>query len=184
MATISRPSPPALSPPIRRPVAPHPGLEVVLEPLRPENAVAQARRGLAGLREWAFWRVAFVSLCGVALFGTAPLYLMSLSSYLSTEGDNAIYIILAKALATGHGFTNIQGPTPRIESQYPFVFPLLLAPIVRFWGTDAVLQTQALVTAFALGSFVLAFCLFRRWLGSAILALAIVLASAASDLVW
>ncbi len=143
-----------------------------------------ATREAVGFGDWAIWRSAFVIICLVAAFGTAAIYLLSLTSYLSVEGDNAVYIILAKALATGHGYTDIQGPVPRVEAQYPFLFPLLLTPIVFAFGTGAVMLMQFLVTLFALGSFAVGFFLFRRWLNSAPLALVIVLATASSDLVW
>jgi hypothetical protein len=136
------------------------------------------------LAAWAIGRPAGITLCLLALAGTAVLYAISMTGNLSVEGDNAIYIILAKAMATGHGYTNIQGPVPRIEAQFPPMFPVLLIPVVGAWGVGGVLQMEAVVTAFALGSFVVSFFLFRRWLGSAILALAIVLGTAASDLVW
>lgn len=141
-------------------------------------------RRRVGSRLWPAARVAVGVLVLAAFAGVAALYLLSLTPSLNTEGDNAGYIILAKALATGHGYTDIQEPTPRIEAQYPPVFPLLLAPVVRLWGTGAVWPMEALVTACALGAFVLAFVLFRRWTGSTLLALTITLGTASSDLVW
>ncbi|MGH2409116.1 MAG: hypothetical protein ACRDGS_01990, partial [Chloroflexota bacterium] len=119
-----------------------------------------------------------------ALLGTAGMYLLSLTNYLSVEGDNAVYIILAKAMATGHGYTDIQGPAPRIEAQYPFLFPVLLTPIVFAFGAGAIFLMELLVTLFALGAFVVCFFLFRRWLGSAPLALVITVGAATSSLIW
>ena len=128
--------------------------------------------------------ILFALLCVVTFAGVAATYLASLTNYLSVEGDNAIYIILAKSLVTGHGYMDIQNPIPQVEAQFPPLFPLLLAPIVAIWGTNAVFQMQALVTVFTLGSFVVAFFLFRRWLDSAFLSFAIVLGAASCDLVW
>jgi hypothetical protein len=126
----------------------------------------------------------FGLLCLASFVLVAGVYLASLTDNLSVEGDNAIYMILAKAMSLGQGYTNIQGPIPRIEAQYPPLFPLTLVPIVRQFGVDGVLQMQALVTAFALGSFALGVVLFRRWLGAGLPALVVMLATAGSDLVW
>ena len=137
-----------------------------------------------GFVESPIWRYTFMAMCAVALLGIAGMYLISLTNYLSVEGDNAVYIILAKAMATGHGYTDIQGPAPRIEAQYPFLFPVLLTPIVFAFGAGAVYLMELVVTLFALGAFVVCFFLFRRWLGSAPLALVITVAAATSSLIW
>lgn len=150
----------------------------------PYSSLVRRRSMLERIQQWAIWRTAFLALCVATLCATAIVYYMSLTHYLSVEGDNAIYIILGKALATGQGYTDIQNPQLLVEAQYPPLFPLLLVPIIHVWGTDGVLQMQALVTAFALASFAAAFFVFRRWLDNAILAYAIVLAAASSDLVW
>lgn len=44
-------------------------------------------------------------------------------------GDNAAYVILSKALAAGRGLTELWTPEQRPHTQYPFGFPLLLAPV-------------------------------------------------------
>ncbi len=140
--------------------------------------------GAPGLFESPIWRYAFVAICVTALLGTIAMYLLSLTNYLSVEGDNAVYIILAKAMATGHGYTDIQGPAPRIEAQYPFLFPLLLTPIVFAFGAGAIYLMEFLVTLFGLASFVVCFFLFRRWLACAPLALVVAVGAATSSLVW
>lgn len=139
---------------------------------------------LLSVQGWAVWRFAFVAICLGSLAAVGGIYLLSLTHFLSVEGDNAIYVILSKALVTGHGYTNIQDPVPRIEAQYPPLFSVILMPIVAIWGTDGVEQMQALVACFALASMVLAFFLFRNWLGHGLLALAVTLGAAYSDLVW
>ncbi len=155
----------------------------------PSEPVPSSRRDpgspwAPGFVEAPIWRYAFLALCVAALLGTAGLYLLSLTNYLSVEGDNAVYIILAKAMATGHGYTDIQGPAPRIEAQYPFLFPVFLTPIVFAFGAGAFLLMELVVTLFALGAFVVCFFLFRRWLGSAPLALVVTVAAATSSLIW
>ncbi|MGH2391375.1 MAG: hypothetical protein ACRDIE_24540, partial [Chloroflexota bacterium] len=141
-------------------------------------------RGFQVVAAWPLWRYAFIAIGLGALCGTAAMYLISLTNYLSVDGDNAVYITLAKALATGHGYTDIQGPTPRIEAQYPFLFPLFLTPIVWIWGTGAVLLMELLVTAFALAALVWCFFLFRRRLDSAPLAFVVTVAAGSSELLW
>jgi len=44
-------------------------------------------------------------------------------------GDNAAYVSLSKSLVQGKGLTEIWTPEQRPHTQYPFGFPLLLAPI-------------------------------------------------------
>lgn len=156
---------------------------MVLSPVRGDVGAVSVEHRASGGR-LSLGRVAVIVLAVAALAGVAALYLLSLSANLSTDGDDAAYIILAKALATGHGYTNIQEALPRVEAQFPPLLPLLLAPFVRLWGTGAIVQMQALVTVFALGAFVMAFAVFRRWTGSAMMALAITLGAAGSDLTW
>jgi hypothetical protein len=133
---------------------------------------------------WTFWHTILLALTVGGFLLMAALYFGSLTSNLSVEGDNAIYIILARAMALGKGYTNIQTAVPRAEAQYPFLFPLLLLPIVARWGTDAVFQMEALVSAFALGAFMMGLIVFRRWFGSTFLALTVALGAASTDLVW
>jgi hypothetical protein len=154
---------------------------VLLEPVQSD---ASPRPGMHYILAWPWWGRLFAVVCLGALVGTAAMYLISLTNYLSVDGDNAVYITLAKSLATGHGYTDIQGPTPRLEAQYPFLFPLLLAPIVYFWGAGAVMIMQILVGLFALAGLTWSFFLFRHWLGSAPLALAATTAAGSSELFW
>jgi hypothetical protein len=141
-------------------------------------------RGFPAVAAWPLWRYAFIAICVGALCGTAAMYLVSLTNNLSVDGDNAVYITLAKSLATGHGYTDIQGPTPRIEAQYPFLFPLFLTPIVGIWGAGAVLFMELLVIGFALAALIWCFFLFRQWLDSAPLALVVTMAAGSSELFW
>lgn len=46
---------------------------------------------------------------------------------LDTNGDNASYYILGKALISGQGYHNLSHPQKPVETQYPIVFPLILA---------------------------------------------------------
>ncbi len=148
------------------------------------HSEASPPRGWQAVAVWPWWGRVFAALCIGALVGTAAMYLISLTNYLSVDGDDAVYITLAKALATGHGYMDIQGSTPRIEAQYPFLFPLFLTPIVYFWGAGAAMLMQILVGVFALASLIWSFFLFRQWLGSAPLALTATTAAGSSELFW
>ncbi len=76
-----------------------------------------------------------------------------------TGGDNASYVILAQSiLRLGDGYTQSIGPGPAVpHTQYPFGYPLLLAPLVALVGPDFALL-KLLSMAFSL----LAVFLFAR----------------------
>jgi len=80
-----------------------------------------------------------------------------------TGGDNASYIILAQSiLRTGDGYSdNITTDQPRPHTQYPFGYPLLLAPLVAVAGADFVVL-KFLSVAFAVASVGLFSLLLRR----------------------
>ncbi|MFH1202128.1 MAG: glycosyltransferase family 39 protein [Candidatus Omnitrophota bacterium] len=87
----------------------------------------------------------------ISLF-IGALYLFMLSSDLGDfGGDNAQYIFLAKSLATGRGYRAINLPGSPVHSQYPPVFPLLLAPIIYFFGNNLFLM-HLLIIACAIAS--------------------------------
>jgi hypothetical protein len=62
---------------------------------------------------------------GIAL----PLYILAIDPYIGAGYDNAQYVVLAKALARGVGFSQIQIPGDLPEPKYPPGWPLLLAPV-------------------------------------------------------
>ena len=57
-----------------------------------------------------------------------------------TGGDNALYIILAESiLRAGDGFSDTISPgEPKPHTQYPFGYPLLLAPLVALAGRNLI----------------------------------------------
>jgi 4-amino-4-deoxy-L-arabinose transferase-like glycosyltransferase len=68
-------------------------------------------------------------------------------------GDDAIYLLLAKALATGHGYTDIHLPGNPSHTQYPPpLFPFLLSPFYHFFGYNF-MWMRLMVIGFTLGSF-------------------------------
>jgi hypothetical protein len=47
--------------------------------------------------------------------------------------DDAFYVILAKSLATGHGYRNLNLPGAPLATHYPPGYPLFLAALWRLW---------------------------------------------------
>ena len=75
---------------------------------------------------------------GLALLACAAFYVAALDPALYLWGDNAHYIIVAKALATGQGLRDIHTPgSPPFAFPIP-LFPLALAPIVAVFDYDLV----------------------------------------------
>jgi hypothetical protein len=73
----------------------------------------------------------------VKLFIVVQLVLLAVqfTPDLSTNGDDARYYLLGKALHDGKGFRQIQHPTMPVETTYPLVFPLLLSFVQLFSGS-------------------------------------------------
>jgi len=86
---------------------------------------------------------------------------------LSTNGDDARYYLLGKALHDGQGYKEIQHPSKPVETIYPMVFPIMLA-IVHFISSSIML---AKIAQGILGALVtlLAFYLFKVYSKSLIL---------------
>ena len=74
-------------------------------------------------RQIAAWAVLF------GLF--TATYALRLDTVWGLFADDAWYILLAKAIATGHGYTLINAPTPGIVPVYPPGFPALLSVVFR-----------------------------------------------------
>ena len=68
------------------------------------------------------WRGAIISLLIIL-----AIYLLRLDKVIGLMTDDAWYVLIAKALATGGGYTLINSPTPGILPLYPPGFPLLLS---------------------------------------------------------
>ena len=85
-------------------------------------------------RKIAFSRVAALPpriwiLCIMLL--ASAFYLLNFNSFrVGSYQDDARYIIVAKALSSGHGFSLINFPGNVPETNYPPGFPLLLAPLI------------------------------------------------------
>jgi hypothetical protein len=81
-----------------------------------------------GRHRWS--RVVLVS--GAFLLFLA-IYLLRLDRVVGLIVDDAWYVLLAKAIATGHGYSLINSPTPGMRPFYSPGFPALLAVFYRVW---------------------------------------------------
>lgn len=66
-------------------------------------------------------------------------------------GDGPSYLILAKSIAEGYGYADINIPGAPTHTQYPPLFPLLIAPIYLAFGYNF-LAVKLLVVAFGIAS--------------------------------
>jgi 4-amino-4-deoxy-L-arabinose transferase-like glycosyltransferase len=98
------------------------------------------------------------------LFAALALHLvLSLAVFdpkLSTGGDNAHYLILAKSILQG-SYSNLFEPGSPPHSQYPPVFPLLLAPMVAISG-GSFIPPKLMLVAFGVGALILFYLVLRR----------------------
>ncbi len=80
-------------------------------------------------RKWQNWIWLF-SLIGSLLIFLA-VYLLRLDRVVGLFVDDAVYVLLAKSLATGQGYQLINAPLPGILPVYPPAFPFLLSVAYR-----------------------------------------------------
>ncbi len=78
-------------------------------------------------------------------------YLPALHNYLSTNGDNALYLSLAEALATGHGYTDIFSPDQRPHQKTLPGFPMTLAGLRILFGPSLIVIKVFHLACLALG---------------------------------
>lgn len=92
------------------------------------------------------------------------VYTLRLDNVVGLIVDDAWYVLLAKALATGQGYTIINSPTPGIRPFYAPFFPALLSLFYRFSsgfpGNLLLLKSVSIVAMFGVG--LLAYFYFRR----------------------
>jgi hypothetical protein len=92
----------------------------------PKNRVKPSEQIAPKLRRW----IAITGGAGAVLLFFV-LYLLRLDHVVGMFGDDAWYALLGKALATGHGLTLINSPSPGIIPIYPPAFPFLLSLMFR-----------------------------------------------------
>jgi hypothetical protein len=68
---------------------------------------------------------------GLAVVLCLAVYLVRLDRVVGQVVDDAWYLLLAKALASGQGYTLINSPSPGIRPFYPPLFPFLLSLLLR-----------------------------------------------------
>ncbi|OGX02411.1 MAG: hypothetical protein A2062_03180 [Omnitrophica WOR_2 bacterium GWA2_44_7] len=76
--------------------------------------------------KWILFSLFFVYICVANLS----------NEFLDLGGDSAQYIILAESLSQGLGYRAINYPQEPFSYHYPPVFPLLLSPIIYFFGRN------------------------------------------------
>ncbi len=105
-----------------------------------------------------------IGLAAAVAVASLVVYTMRLDNVVGLVVDDAWYVLLAKALATGHGYTIINSPTPGIRPFYAPFFPALLSIFYRFSsgfpGNLFLLKSVSVVAMFGAG--VLAYVYFRR----------------------
>ncbi|KPJ63200.1 MAG: hypothetical protein AMS15_01265 [Planctomycetes bacterium DG_23] len=101
-----------------------------------------------------------LALTGLILF-LAFLYIRPLNGYLTSFGDNATYVLLAKSVAEGRGYRDIWTPGEPLHTQYPYVFALILSAVVLLAGLNF-LWMKAVLVVFALFSVCLIYLLYRK----------------------
>ncbi|HYE73746.1 MAG TPA: hypothetical protein VEF04_10455, partial [Blastocatellia bacterium] len=107
------------------------------------------------------------------------VYLLRYDRVIGLMADDAWYILLAQAIASGHGFTLINSPSPGIIPFYPPGLPFLLSLVFRvaprFPENVWLLKCITVVAVFGLGVACYRYFSFYRGLSRA-LSLAIALA--------
>ncbi|MBE9532155.1 MAG: glycosyltransferase family 39 protein, partial [Proteobacteria bacterium] len=113
-------------------------------------------------RGWS-WYVGIIFIIFFVL-----LYFQLISDKLSylRGGDTASYILLAKSLASGLGFSDFNLPGNPPHTQYPPLFPLMLTPIVAFFGYNF-MWMRLVGIAFALAALYVIKLYFTRRTSSA-----------------
>lgn len=98
----------------------------------------------------------------VIVIGTAFLFLSTRSaSYVGYYEDDAHYIILAKSLLSGNGYTNLDNPAKTIHTRWPPGFPIFLIPFLAVFGENYEQLKWANVFLTTLNTF-LSYWLFRN----------------------
>ncbi|MFC2174029.1 hypothetical protein ACFLU6_15630, partial [Acidobacteriota bacterium] len=92
------------------------------------------------------------------------LYLASINNEISPIPDSTAYLLLAESLITGQGYSSIYHVGNSPHATYPFVFPVILAPLVGLFGRILWLS-KGLIALFAFASVVLCYRLFKGRVG-------------------
>lgn len=96
---------------------------------------------------------------GLLLFVSLVLAMLTFDSFLHTNGDNAIYVILGESIAEGNGYRNMHGTAESFHSQYPPVFPFLIA-VTNWLSPGNFADYKIMVTVFYIASVLACFWAF------------------------
>lgn len=102
---------------------------------------------------WCAWITLSIAFWGIVLLNAS-------SEFYDLGGDSAQYIILSESLSQGLGYRALNYPQEPFFTHYPPVFPLLLSPIIHFWGRNFYLM-QLFVALTGYGSLFFIYRLFR-----------------------
>lgn len=109
-------------------------------------------------------KLIFVGAAAAAVIAGLAIYVMRLDKVVGLVVDDAWYVLLAKALATGQGYTLINSPTPGITPFYAPAFPFLLSIFYRlspsFPGNIWLLKSVSIAAMMGVGT--LAYVYFKR----------------------
>ncbi|MDP2689596.1 MAG: glycosyltransferase family 39 protein [Deltaproteobacteria bacterium] len=89
----------------------------------------------------------------IVLAFSAVLFFQLLNGVLTSirGGDGVNYVLLAKSIATGHGFADINLPGAPPHTQYPPLLPLVLSPVIYLFGFNIVWM-QLIIIIFGLAT--------------------------------
>jgi len=98
----------------------------------------------------------------VLLAFSAFLFLQIINGVFSAirGGDAVSYVLLAKSIATGHGFADINIPGAPPHIQYPPLLPLIMSPVFYFFGFNFTWM-QLIVVCFGLATVWMTVVYFR-----------------------
>ena len=110
-------------------------------------------------------------LASTALF--VVVYALALDSNIKTQHDSGIYIGLGQAMGSGQGYRDIFVSGHPINTKYPPIFPLLLAPFIAYFKYNF-LALKIVIFIFSIVSLFLTYFLFKnigdKWTGAVIFA--------------
>ncbi|MBI1766398.1 MAG: hypothetical protein HYR56_33750 [Acidobacteria bacterium] len=120
-------------------------------------AASGAAQPLAAQRQFAL-----IGL--VSLIACLVVYVLRLDRVVGTFVDDAWYVVLAQALATGQGYSLINCPTPGLLPLYPPAFPFFLSLVYRLSPTfpENLWLLKAVSISAMLGAGVLTFRYFVK----------------------
>lgn len=87
------------------------------------------------------------------------LFLLDGSPIIGVDQSN--YILLGKSLSLGQGYRELWSVGNPLHTKFPFIFPLLLTPIIYLFGYNFLVM-RLLVVIMAIGSLWVVYLLFKR----------------------